>query len=76
MTLRFNKTWKPLFIAVALTAAVLEANRAEAVIATKPEEIQQRNIWLKERFLDARPQLPFSFTYDGRKSEELLAIWP
>ena len=76
MTIRFSKTWKPLCIAIALSAAAFETGRGTAAVASKPEEIQRRSAWLKERFLDAKPQLPFSFIYDGKKSEELLAAWP
>jgi len=76
MSFQFNKTWKLLCAAIVLTAAMSEVNRAEAFVATKPEELQQRNVWLKERLLDEKPQLPFSFRYDGKKSEELLAAWP
>jgi len=58
MSFQFDKTWKPLCLAIVLTAAMFEANRAEAAVAIKPEEIQQRNVWVKDRFLDAKPHCP------------------
>jgi alpha-galactosidase len=75
MRFPFDPMWKSLCLAVVLTATVFAANRVEAAVAIMPEEIQQRNIWLKEQFLDEKPKLPFSFLYDGKKSEELLAVW-
>ena len=37
MPLQFNKTWKPLCVAMVLTAALFEVHRAEADVATKPK---------------------------------------
>jgi len=76
MAIRFSRTWKPLCIVCALTVTVFEADCANVAVAAQLEEMQQRNAWLKERFLDEKPRLPFSFLYKGKKSEELLAAWP
>jgi alpha-galactosidase len=75
MIFQLNKNWKRLCITLALTATVFNANRSGAATTTKPEEIQQRSNWLKDRFLGEKPQLPFSFLYAGKKSEDLLSNW-
>ncbi len=41
-----------------------------------PAEMRQRSQWSRQLLLEPKPQWPFSFTYDGRPSAELLAVWP
>jgi alpha-galactosidase len=74
MTMRFRSSWRPLCIAILLTAA-FNASRTNAAVVAKPAEIQRRNAWIQERLLDEKPRVPFSFLYDGKKSDELLAVW-
>ena len=51
------------------------ASRAAGIV--RPEEIKQRDRWLHEHLLDATScRVPFSFVYDGRTSDKLLAAWP
>ena len=38
-------------------------------------EMKIRSKWVKEHLLNAEPQLPFSFLYDGETSSELLKSW-
>jgi alpha-galactosidase len=75
MSFRFDKKWELFCLVLMLTAVMFEVNQAKAAITAKPEELQRRNVWLKEQFLDEKPKLPFSFIYNGKKSEELLAAW-
>lgn len=70
-----SKTWKLFCIVIMLTVAALEITHAEAFTSSKPKERRQRDIWLKERLLAASPQIPFSFIYEGKKSENLLPSW-
>jgi alpha-galactosidase len=74
MTIRFFKIWKRLCIVITLTAIVFGLSGAKAAIIT-PEEMQQRDQWLKQGLLDSKPQLPFSFVYGGDTSRELMADW-
>jgi alpha-galactosidase len=76
MVLQFNRTRRALWIAIALIVTAFETTCAESAIATKLEDIRERNAWLAERFLDAKPHLPFSFTYENGRAAELLASWP
>jgi len=41
-----------------------------------PAEIQQAAQWAKNRLLDSKAKVPFSFIYEGRPSDELLTAWP
>lgn len=41
-----------------------------------PSDGNQKVQWVTARLLNENPQLPFSFTYDGKPSVELLAAWP
>jgi alpha-galactosidase len=75
LSIGFRGLWRLFCFAVVLTAAALEMSPARAAIAVMPEELQQRDVWLKERLWDGKPQHPFSFLYGGRKSEELLPTW-
>jgi len=49
-----------------------------SVYAVNPnaQETSQAGNWLKERFLSDKPAVPFSFTYGGVSSTELLPKWP
>jgi len=38
-------------------------------------DIKIKSKWVKEHFLSYNPQLPFSFLYDGKASDELLKTW-
>ena len=39
-------------------------------------ETEAMNQWVAGHLLDAKSKLPFSFVYDGKTSEALLAEWP
>jgi alpha-galactosidase len=76
MTLRLVTFWKPLCIATALIPSALEPAAGSAAVAVKREEMQRRNIWMKEQLLDDKPQCPFSFVYGNEASATFLAAWP
>jgi alpha-galactosidase len=40
------------------------------------EEMRVQQSWLRQHFLGNKIDLPFSFTYGGKSSGELLAAWP
>jgi alpha-galactosidase len=42
----------------------------------KPEEMREKKQWAKQSLLGSKPQLPFSFTYAGHVSGDLLPTWP
>ncbi|MCX5670639.1 MAG: hypothetical protein NTU94_04885, partial [Planctomycetota bacterium] len=53
----------------------LALNAAEAEVM-KQEESKAKNQWVNEHLLDVKAKVPFSFVYDGRASETVLAEWP
>src|SRR5690242_1470676 len=60
---------------LAISAARAEVPPRNTVSAT-PAEMRQEFVWFKQHLFNPKPELPFSFTYDGRSSSELLARWP
>ncbi len=48
--------------------------QAADVIHSK--EMQQCNLWTQKYLLDTQAKMPFSFIYDGQKSDQLLSDWP
>jgi alpha-galactosidase len=64
------------WIVVVFAATAAGDVRTSLAVAVTPQELQQEQTWVKERLLDARRQLPFSFIYAGKPSAELLAVWP
>ncbi len=44
-------------------------------VEVAPSDMKLKDQWVKEHWLDPAPRLPFSFTYDGKPSEEWLAAW-
>jgi alpha-galactosidase len=73
---RINGTWQRVCLSIVLLATTLSAAPAETAGVAKPEEFQQRDHWLKQRFLGDPAILPFSFVFGGKPSQELLASWP
>jgi alpha-galactosidase len=69
-----SERWMLSCIAVVLAAVLFEAGHLEAAVG-KPKEMQDRDVWLGERLLDAKSPPPFSFIYDGKKSDALLPGW-
>jgi alpha-galactosidase len=65
-----------MLVVLLVSSAVVAPTLAQAAITVKPEELARRNAWVKKRFLDDKPAVPFSFIYDGKPSSELLASWP
>ncbi len=59
-----------------LLAALSLALNAAAAEVMKQEESKVKNQWVNEHLLDAKAKAPFSFVYDGRASETVLAEWP
>jgi alpha-galactosidase len=47
----------------------------QAAEFVKPEEMRQRDQWVKEHLLDAKAKMPFSFVYDGQTSDGLMTAW-
>jgi len=52
------------------------AEKAAAAESPKNEEMKMKNQWVQEHLTDAKAKPPFSFVYDGKASEALLAEWP
>ncbi|MEI6972954.1 MAG: hypothetical protein WCL44_15730, partial [bacterium] len=52
------------------------AEQAGAAESPKKEEMKMMNQWVQEHLTDAKAKPPFSFVYDGKASEALLAEWP
>ena len=63
-------------IVLGLIAATGRADSAKLSIAPTPDELRQRDTWQAERLLNEKSQMPFSFIYDGKRSEDWLAAWP
>jgi alpha-galactosidase len=72
MALRFSRPFRVVFIA----AALLTTSHAQAALSPTPAEFQQRNDWMQQRLLGEKTQQLFSFRYDGKNSDGLLATWP
>ena len=51
-------------------------NKSEAEGLVGPEEMHQKNQWVQEHLLDAKPKLLFSFVYGKQGSHALLTAWP
>ena len=49
---------------------------SRAVTSVTKEETETMNQWVGGHLLDAKAKLPYSFAYDGKASETLLAEWP
>jgi alpha-galactosidase len=60
-------------LAVALFCITL-GTVAWAAPSPDPAELQERDLWVKQRFVEGTS--PMSFVYDGQPSAELLAKWP
>ncbi len=76
MILRWIKLCRPFCIAVILVAATFEPAPGSAAVAVMPEEMQRKDVWVRQRLLDGKSQYPFCFTYGNKPSAELLATWP
>ena len=51
------------------------AEKTAPAESPKNEEMKMKNQWVQEHLMDAKAKLPFSFVYDGKASEALLAEW-
>ena len=58
------------FLGVAFVATI----SAQAAGLTAPEELQERDQWVKQRLLEGDPA--FTFVFDGKPSASWLANWP
>ncbi len=63
-----------LALSLGLSAAAAPATSAEK--APAKEEMKMKNQWVQEHLTDAKAKPPFSFVYDGKASDGLLAGWP
>ena len=52
------------------------AEKAAAAESPKNEEMKMMDQGVQEHLTDAKAKPPFSFVYDGKASETLLAEWP
>ena len=52
------------------------AEKAASAESPKKDEIKMMDQWVQEHLTDAKAKPPFSFVYDGKGSETLLAEWP
>ena len=58
-------------------AALLIALHAPVLVARADDAARDRQgAWLQQRLLDPDGTRPFSFTYGGRPSRDLLVAWP
>jgi hypothetical protein len=64
------------WIAMAMVDASLLASVASAAQFVHMEESKMKTQGVKANLIDAKTKLPFSFVYDGKASETLLAQWP
>jgi alpha-galactosidase len=63
-----------LFLIVLSWVAFVTTVGAEAAGLVTPDELRERDQWVKTQFLEKNP--PFAFICDGKPSGELLAAWP
>ena len=54
----------------------LTITNSEAEDIVGPDDMQQKNQWVQEHLLIAKPKLPFSFIYGKQASNALLTAWP
>jgi alpha-galactosidase len=53
----------------------MAAASASATVATTPEELAQKDEWVRQNLLAEQGGVPFSFTYGGKASAALLPGW-
>jgi len=58
-----------------LLASMLGAHAAQLPKLVTAQELRTRDQWAKTHLLNRKPQLPFSFDYDGTSSGTLLTSW-
>ena len=58
----------------ALFSITLGTNGGWAAPSTEPAELRERDLWVKQRFVEGTSLM--SFVYDGQPSADLLAKWP
>ncbi len=66
-------------LGLGLSAVAAPATSAEQAVPAEPPkhaEMKMMDQWVQEHLTDAKAKLPFSFVYDGKASEGLLAEWP
>ena len=51
------------------------AEKAAPAESPKKDEMKMKTQWVQEHLTDAKAKLPFSFVYDGKASDGLLAGW-
>jgi alpha-galactosidase len=51
------------------------AEKTAPAESPKNEEMKMKNQWVQEHLTEAKAKLPFSFVYDGKASDGLLAGW-
>ena len=59
-----------------LVGLMLVTAKGTAAESPKKEDMKMKNQWVQEHLTDAKAKPPFSFVYDGKASEALLAEWP
>jgi alpha-galactosidase len=70
-----NRIGKRYLISVLIFGIILSSCSHKLDKLAKPEEMKIKSKWIKEHFINADPQLPFSFIYDGKPSSVLLKTW-
>jgi alpha-galactosidase len=61
-------------LAGVLSIALL-ASPTHAAVTVTPDEMLQKSQWMRQNFRDASHVPPFSFTYDGNASADILPSW-
>ena len=64
------------WLALSIMGVALTVTTIEADDIVRPDDMRQKNQWVEEHLLDAKPKLPFSFVYGKQASNTLLAAWP
>ena len=72
---RFIRIDKLCFISIFLCGMILFSCTNKSNVKMTSGEMKIKSQWVKKHLLDADPQLPFSFLYDGKSSSELLKTW-
>jgi len=70
-----HKIGSALMFSLIVMGISLTANAGKGTLMDMAD-MQQKDRWVRERLLNKEPNLPFSFTYDGKDFHDLLSGWP
>ena len=76
MERKISRNQTTLWLALSMMGVALTITNSEADDIVGPDDMRQKNQWVQEHLLDAKPKLPFSFVYGKQASNALLTAWP